>query len=117
MGRAGEDAARAYFIRQGAEILERNWRCRIGEIDLVVLDRGVLVVVEVKSRRDSRLSREHLFDTIGARKQHRLRQLAELFVRRNPRYRGLPLRLDAIGVLFTGDDLSRFEIRHIVSAL
>jgi putative endonuclease len=52
-GNRGEDMAAAFLAREGFRILARNARVpRIGEIDIVALDRGVLVFVEVKTRRD-----------------------------------------------------------------
>ncbi len=51
VGKAGEDNAVKYLQKQGYRILERNFRCRFGEIDLIARDKGVLVFIEVKTRR------------------------------------------------------------------
>ena len=53
-GKAGEDAAIRYLCQQGYRILERNYRCRFGEIDLIARDGGTLVFIEVKTRRSRR---------------------------------------------------------------
>jgi len=50
-GAAAEEAAARYLESQGCQVLERNWRCRTGEIDLIARDGEVLVFVEVRSRR------------------------------------------------------------------
>jgi putative endonuclease len=51
VGKAGEDAAVQYLRRHGYRILERNYRCRFGEIDLIARDGSMLAFVEVKTRR------------------------------------------------------------------
>ncbi|HPF20986.1 MAG TPA: YraN family protein [Syntrophomonas sp.] len=51
LGRQGEDIAAAYLQQQGYEILTRNYRCRYGELDLICRKGGLLVFVEVKTRR------------------------------------------------------------------
>jgi putative endonuclease len=50
LGRFGEDLAARHLTRAGLEILERNWRCPTGEIDILALEGDVLVVCEVKTR-------------------------------------------------------------------
>ncbi len=52
-GAAGEDLACQHLRRQGWVILERNYRCRVGEVDIVARDHGTLVFVEVKERGDA----------------------------------------------------------------
>lgn len=50
IGRLGEDIAADYVTSTGWTVLERNWRCRYGELDIIAVDGSVLVVVEVKTR-------------------------------------------------------------------
>jgi putative endonuclease len=50
LGRAGEEAAARYLAARGLEVLLRNWRCRLGELDLVAREGAVLVIVEVRRR-------------------------------------------------------------------
>ena len=77
LGRAGEDAAAALYLRRGFRIVARNWRCRFGELDLVVERAGLLVICEVKARRGSRFGGG--YEAVTALKQRKLRQLAEIF--------------------------------------
>lgn len=50
LGKRGEDAACMFIEREGFEILERNWRCASGEADIIAIDDGCLVFIEVKTR-------------------------------------------------------------------
>jgi putative endonuclease len=54
VGNAGEEAAVQYLLQQGYRILERNYRCRFGEIDLIARDGRTLAFIEVKTRRSQR---------------------------------------------------------------
>jgi putative endonuclease len=73
-GRWGETLAERWYVSRGYDVLARNWRCAIGEIDLVVRDADGIVIVEVKTRRDDRFGSPAL--AVDARKQARLRRLA-----------------------------------------
>jgi len=57
LGERGEDAAVAFLERSGLTIVERNWRCSAGEVDIVALDGEVLVLCEVKTRRTAARAR------------------------------------------------------------
>jgi putative endonuclease len=50
LGDRGEDAAAAYLERSGMTIVERNWRCKAGEVDIIAIDGEELVLCEVKTR-------------------------------------------------------------------
>lgn len=78
LGKAGEDAAAAYLIGQGLRPVARNWRCRGGEIDLVMRDGAVLVFVEVRVRKDARYGGAAA--SIDAAKQGRLVRAARLYL-------------------------------------
>jgi putative endonuclease len=78
LGEVGEEAAATWYLVRGFEILARNWRCRAGELDLVVARPGLLVVCEVKTRRDDGLGGG--YEAVGWQKQRKVRQLAELFL-------------------------------------
>lgn len=78
LGRAGEEAALAHYVRSGYRLLARNWRCALGEVDLVLARGPVVVFCEVKARRGSRLGGP--YEAVTWRKQRKLRQLAEAFL-------------------------------------
>lgn len=78
MQMAGEDATAAHLSSLGYKILVRNWRLRIGELDLVAMQGTTLVFVEVKARVARSLAPP--YEAVGWAKQQRLRRLAEAFV-------------------------------------
>ena len=78
MGRAGEDAAASEYRRRGFSVLARNWRCPAGELDLVATRPPLLVFCEVKTRSGTALGGG--YEAVTARKQRKLRQLAEVFM-------------------------------------
>ncbi len=111
VGRAGEERAARYFQQHGFDVLARNWRCRSGEIDLVVADEGAVVIVEVKTRRGEAFG--HPFEAIDARKRARLWRLAAAWVTEHrDSVRGRRLRIDAIGL--TGEDPDTAVLEHLV---
>jgi putative endonuclease len=74
----GEDTAAGLLERKGMRVLARNWRCRVGELDLVAMDGSTLVFVEVKCRSCDRLYDPAL--AVDARKQTRVRRVAEAYM-------------------------------------
>ncbi|WP_082057251.1 YraN family protein [Psychromicrobium lacuslunae] len=96
LGRVGEELAADFLARRGFEVVDLNWRCPQGEIDLVAFDGEILVVIEVKTRRS--LSYGHPFEAISEAKLRRLRTLAVLWARHHG-YLSCRIRLDAVAVL------------------
>jgi putative endonuclease len=96
LGNAVEQFACRYLQDHGLQPVERNYRCRLGEIDLVMLDDGCLVFVEVRYRSAASLSSAAL--TVDRRKQNKLSRTAELFLASRPGFAGYPARFDVIGV-------------------
>ncbi len=98
LGRDGEDVAVAYLESQGWQIIERNWRCPSGELDIVAWDERerTLVFVEVKSRSSTMYGQP--IEAISRRKVKKLRELAVLWLR-STESRAPSIRLDAVGVL------------------
>jgi len=99
LGRWGESLAVQYLLGLGWEILDRNWRCRAGEIDIVAHEPGPplrLVMVEVKTKAGKRFGDP--LETITYAKIHRMGQLGLWWKARHPDVLG-GLRLDAIGVV------------------
>jgi putative endonuclease len=103
-GRSGEEQAAAWYRQHGYRILAQNWRSRIGEIDLVCALPEVLVFCEVKTRHNDRLGTPA--EAVTARKQIRLRRLADQYVGRHTGG-GHQLRFDVVAIL--GDRLTVIE--------
>lgn len=78
IGRRAEDAALAYLQAQGLRLVERNYRCRQGEIDLTMRDGQTLVFVEVRYRADDR--RGSALESIDARKRAKLAAAAQHYL-------------------------------------
>ncbi|MEU0135518.1 YraN family protein [Streptomyces sp. NPDC006296] len=97
LGRYGEDLAARLLAAAGMTVLERNWRCRAGEIDIVARDGDAMVFCEVKARREG--SFEHPMQAVTPVKADRLRRLAGLWL---DGHGGPPpggARIDLVGVL------------------
>lgn len=95
VGRYGEDVAVRHLAACGYQVLARNWRCRVGEIDVVALDGPVVVVCEVKTRRSDRFGNP--LEAVTPAKAARLRRLAVAYVGDHG-LSGRPIRIDLIGV-------------------
>ena len=110
LGVRGEGIAAQYLEALGWRIIERNWRCPSGELDIIAWDDAAraIVFVEVKSR--SSLAFGQPLEAITWRKQAKLRDLAILWLRvTSPRVRNI--RLDAIGILLGTDGIP--EVTHV----
>jgi putative endonuclease len=104
LGRAGEAAAEVHLVDKGMRLVERDVHLRNGQIDLVMLDGGCLVLVEVKARTggDYGLPQE----AVTARKLSKLRELAETYRLLHPRL-GVGLRIDVVAVALDRAGASR----------
>lgn len=95
LGAVGEERAAAWYLARGYTLLARNWRCRDGELDLVVVGHGVVVFCEVKTRTSERYGLPA--EAVTLRKQQRLRGLAVRFLREHPQA-ATGLRFDVASV-------------------
>jgi putative endonuclease len=107
LGRYGEDRAAIFLQDRGYVIIERNWRSRTGEIDLIAREKDRLVFVEVKTRNGSGFG--HPFEAITAEKMARMRRLVADWCA-TKQISGIKVRLDAISVLISG---GRVSIEHL----
>ena len=95
-GAAGEERAARWYAREGYEVVARNWRCKEGELDLVVRRRREVVFVEVKTRRTDRFGIPA--EAITPVKQRRLRVLAGQYLAATE-VRAASLRFDVVSIL------------------
>ncbi|HET9081780.1 MAG TPA: YraN family protein [Trebonia sp.] len=108
LGKEGEQAAVSYLEGRGFRILDRNWRCADGEIDIVAADRRTFVVCEVKTRSDTRYGTP--LEAVGKQKRRRLRRLAALWLSAHG-VRFDQIRIDVLGLL--RDGAGGFTIEHV----
>lgn len=106
LGKLGENLAADFLERRGFRIVDTNWRCPSGEIDLVAFDGEFLVIAEVKARRSLRYG--HPFEAITDAKLRRLRTLAVLWARHHGFFSS-PIRIDAVAVLIPHGEEPRLE--------
>lgn len=97
LGRYGEDLAARLLTDAGMAVIERNWRCRAGEVDIVARDGEALVFCEVKTRRSGAF--EHPMAAVTPVKADRLRRLAEIWLERHGGPPDGGVRIDLIGVI------------------
>jgi putative endonuclease len=108
LGDWGEDEAARYLQRAGYRITARNWRLRMGEIDIIAQKGREVVFVEVKS--GSKASDIGPESRVGARKQHKIRALAQVFLK-GEKAKADSIRFDVISVWREGNEtkLQHFE--------
>jgi putative endonuclease len=110
LGKEGERIAEQYLKEKGYKLVERNYRCAAGEVDLIVLDRRVIVFVEVKTRTG------HGFGTpleaIQPRKQRKMMQAAQFFLSQKKLHQR-DARFDVVGISWPGREP---VIEHVENA-
>ena len=109
LGAWGEAVAARHLSRQGMILLDRNWRCDAGEIDLVLRDGRVLVVCEVKTRRT-----EAFGPPVAAVDRAKVARLRRLAARWLHAHQAQPddVRIDVVGVLAPHD--GEVQVEHVV---
>lgn len=110
LGREGEKIAEAHLRKKGHKVLERNYRCRLGEIDLVTRDGRMVVFVEVKTRSDQRFGVP--LESVHHKKQRKMAQVA-LFYLSQHRLHYQDARFDVVGVSFAE---GRASVEHVENA-
>ncbi|AYB43449.1 YraN family protein [Paenibacillus lautus] len=112
-GAAAEELAAAALIQKGYRILDRNWRCRFGELDIVAETRETLVVIEVRSRSGTtRFGTPS--ESVNARKVMQVRNTAQQYVHQK-RYYERTIRFDVISVILR-EDMTAASMEHIENA-
>jgi putative endonuclease len=112
LGRFGEDLAARYLVEHGLVIVDRNWRCDIGEIDIVARDGDVLVICEVKTR--GGVGYGDPLEAITPAKAGRLRLLAARWLGSHE-VRPSAVRFDYVGIVRPRDGSVRVD--HLTGAL
>ncbi|MBA2247279.1 MAG: YraN family protein [Chloroflexia bacterium] len=113
LGKRGEQVARIYLEEQGHLFVAANWRCQVGELDLVTIDRDALVFAEVKTRWGERSGRAE--EAVSSTKAARVLAAAEWFLADHPEHQERIWRCDLIAVTFGREH--RPEVAHYVNAI
>ncbi|UOY01536.1 YraN family protein [Blastococcus sp. PRF04-17] len=111
LGSHGEDLAVTYLTDEGLTVLDRNWRCREGELDVVARDRTTLVFCEVKTRRGTGYGDP--VEAVTYAKQRRLRVLAQRWLAAHDEH-APEVRFDVIGIVLRADGLAK--VTHLPGA-
>ncbi len=110
VGLAGEKAARAYLEENGYQIIEANYQCPLGEIDIVARENKTIVIVEVRTR--TSLSFGGPEESITAEKSHRLQRLALYYLKSVYKHE-MPCRIDLVAVMLHKENHSIINLKHI----
>ncbi|QHI73158.1 YraN family protein [Aminipila terrae] len=110
LGVQGEEVAANYLKNKGYQVLERNFRCRMGEVDIIACIDRTLVFVEVKTRRS--LSYGLPCESVTKTKQLHLRRVAAFYVMKN-NIGNISRRIDVVEILYRGE---KAYIRHTENA-
>jgi putative endonuclease len=111
-GQAAEALARQFLEQRGLRLLAQNWRCRLGELDLVMLDSDTVVFVEVRYRLYSAWG--GAAESVDARKREKLSRAAQHFLQQESRWARHPCRFDVIAI--TADSQAPAPLNWIQNA-
>lgn len=109
LGREGEELATAFLRQKGYTILEKNYKTRFGEIDIIAKDRDVFVFIEVKTRAD--ITFGYPFEAVNPRKREKIRKVALFFMKKLKKE--VPARFDVLSIYF---EHGRQQVEHIQDA-
>ncbi|SFJ04344.1 putative endonuclease [Terrisporobacter glycolicus] len=107
-GKLGEEIALKYIISKGGKVIEKNYRTKIGEVDIIAKLNGELVFVEVKSR--SNINYGYPLESVNYKKKRKITNVAKYYILDNS-LENLSIRFDVIEIYF-----NEKKINHIVNA-
>jgi len=112
-GRTGEDIAVKYLLNEGFQIIARNYFKRFGEIDIIAVDKGMTVFIEVKCLKNENFL--NIYETISQKKKEKLIKLAKIWLIQNHRQIDSEFRIDFLGIVFDGTCTRR--ILHLKNSI
>ena len=108
LGDWGEELALKYLEKIGYKILDQKWQTREGEIDLIALDQGTFVFIEVKTRRSNRFG--YPAEAISKNKQSKIIKCIESYLVKNHLAQNIQIRLDVILIKL---DKNKAQLQHL----
>lgn len=112
-GRQGEILAKNFLIKKGYQIIDVNYRCKLGEIDIIALKDNKICFVEVKTRNSLTFGKP--FESVNYFKQNRIKKIAQHFLIFNNQYQNLSTRFDVISI-YLPQGIKQAKIRFIPNA-
>lgn len=110
LGKDGEECAVKYLKQNRFKILNRNYRCSLGEIDIIAKEKDTIVFVEVKTRKSDDYTEP--FESVGKKKQAKIRDLA-LYYLQEKDCSDCEIRFDVLSIVIDGPDK---KVEHIKNA-
>lgn len=107
LGSRGEVLAWGFLKKHGYSILEKNYRTRLGEIDVIAKKTGSIVFIEVKTRRDHQFGRPE--ESVHWKKRRKLTQVAQIYLQ-NKKLENRPSRFDVLSITWNGTGEPSFEL-------
>jgi len=107
VGNNAESQALQFLLGRGLKLLDRNYSCRSGEIDLVMRHEQALVFIEVRFRRSPDFGTASA--SVTRRKQVKIISTARHFLLHNPKLAALPCRFDVVGITLAAQNITRFN--------
>ncbi len=111
LGLKGEQIAKKYLLKKGFKILETNYQCRFGELDLIAKDKSSLVFCEVKTRSKGMIAPPQ--ESVTPAKQRKMIKTAQFWLMEHPV--DLDLRFDVLAV--SPDSLGRWTVEHLENVI
>ncbi len=106
-GAIGEELAATFLKKQGYKIVEQNFRTRLGEIDIIALDKGTITFVEVKTRKSTTFGYPQ--EAIGSKKQKKISQVASIYLNQK-KLNAEKARFDVVAILLSPDQTDKIEL-------
>lgn len=110
IGRLGEELAMGHVEKRGLEILSRNWRTRLGELDIIASDGSQIIFIEVRTTTSVRFGMG--FQSVNGRKQQQVRRIATQFLQQH-RLGSWDVRFDVISILLDRRTREIIQLQHL----
>ncbi len=111
IGQHSERTALEYLKNKGLRLLDNNFRCRFGEIDLIMNDDDTVVFIEVRCRNNTRFGSGA--DSVDYRKQQKIIASAQIYLQQHRQYTDKPCRFDVVSITHTKQGATGLATQHV----
>ncbi|MDP5273423.1 YraN family protein [Chengkuizengella axinellae] len=113
-GHFGEKLAVDFLLENKYKVIEKNWRCKLGEVDIIAYDNDTLVILEVRTRRDTgKFGTPH--ESINFKKQQKVRSISQMYLQQK-NLQQAKTRIDVICIILNKTGNTVLSIDHIKNA-